>query len=176
MILTLLAVPVLAAVIGYALGFAAIHFKVEGNPLVEEIASLLPNGQCGQCGFPGCAQAAIAMAEGKAAPNCCPPGGAALAEKVAAILGVTLGADDLQVPKVAAIDMEGCDGCGRCFKVCSRDVFNLVDKADLMDEDDDDHDDVMMVMTLQNAADCIGCEACSKVCPKACHTHSTMSA
>ena len=149
MILTLLAVPVLAAVIGYALGFAAIHFKVEGNPLVEEIASLLPNGQCGQCGFPGCTQAAIAMAEGKAAPNCCPPGGAALAEKVAAILGVTLGADDLQVPKVAAIDMEGCDGCGRCFKACTYDAI------------------VGTTRQLHGviADACTGCGKCVSVCP-----------
>jgi formate hydrogenlyase subunit 6/NADH:ubiquinone oxidoreductase subunit I len=27
-------------------------------------------------------------------------------------------------------------------------------------------------MSLNDPMDCIGCEACSKVCPKDCHTHS----
>ena len=72
-ILALFAIPLLACAIGYALGYAAIHLKVEGNPLVDEISELLPNGQCGQCGYPGCAQAAEAMARGEAAPDCCPP-------------------------------------------------------------------------------------------------------
>ncbi len=147
--LTLFAGPILAAAIGFALGYAAIHFKVEGNPLVEEISALLPNGQCGQCGFPGCMQAATAMAEGKAAPNCCPPGGPALAEKVAAILGISLDAGSLQVPKVAAIDMEGCDGCGRCFKACTYDAI------------------VGATRQLHGvvADACTGCGKCVSVCP-----------
>lgn len=41
----LLAIPVIAAAIGYALGYAAIHLKVDGDPLVDEISALLPNGQ-----------------------------------------------------------------------------------------------------------------------------------
>ena len=59
--ISLLALPLLAAVVGYALGLAAQYFKVEGDPLAEQIGALLPNGQCGQCGYPGCAQAAEAM-------------------------------------------------------------------------------------------------------------------
>ena len=42
----------LAAVFGALLGFAAERFKVEGNPLVDQIDALLPQTQCGQCGFP----------------------------------------------------------------------------------------------------------------------------
>ena len=44
-------------------------------------------------------------------------------------------------------------------------------------EDDDyeyqyeDDDDNSMVMSIKNSLDCIGCEACSKVCPKDCFTH-----
>ncbi len=47
-----------------------------------------------------------------------------------------------------------------------------------VDEDDDyyDDDEVMMVMTLKNAEDCIGCEACSKVCPKNCQSFAPVSA
>ncbi len=47
-----------------------------------------------------------------------------------------------------------------------------------MDEDYDDEyedgfdDDMAMVMTISDAMDCIGCGACSRVCPKDCHTHA----
>ncbi|WP_226983181.1 ferredoxin III, nif-specific [Vibrio navarrensis] len=76
---------------------------------------------------------------------------------------------------IEAIDEQKCIGCGRCFKVCSRDVFDLIEKEGI-DEDDDyfDEDEIMMVMTLKNAEDCIGCEACSKVCPKNCQTFAAV--
>ena len=83
---------------------------------------------------------------------------------------------------VKELNQRTCIACGRCFKVCPRDVFDLVDKDDIDTEDfDDDYgdfdgdDDNSMVMNLKNAADCIGCEACSKVCPKNCFTHQPKS-
>ncbi|WP_368074912.1 ferredoxin III, nif-specific [Vibrio natriegens] len=86
-------------------------------------------------------------------------------------LSYTRGGEPWVPQFIEAIDKQSCIGCGRCFKVCSRDVFDLVENDDI-DEDDDyyDEDEVMMVMTLKNAEDCIGCEACSKVCPKNCQT------
>jgi ferredoxin len=36
---------------------------------------------------------------------------------------------------------------------------------------DEDEDEITMVMSIKDANDCIGCEACSKVCPKSCFTH-----
>jgi Na+-translocating ferredoxin:NAD+ oxidoreductase subunit B len=50
----LIALVGLAIIFGALLGFAAEKFKVEGNPIVEQIDELLPQTQCGQCGFPGC--------------------------------------------------------------------------------------------------------------------------
>ena len=52
-----------------------LRFKVEGDPLVEKIDAILPQTQCGQCGFPGCKPYATAIAKGEADINKCPPGG-----------------------------------------------------------------------------------------------------
>lgn len=85
------------------------------------------------------------------------------------ITGLTRGGTPWTAQFVLELDAKKCIGCGRCYKVCPRDVFDLVEREDDMDEDLDD--DNMMVMTLKNALDCIGCGSCSRVCPKDCHTH-----
>lgn len=94
------------------------------------------------------------------------------------VTGTTFGGSEWTPAYVSDLNQRNCIGCGRCFKVCPRDVFNLVDREEaLADEEfDDDYgdfedDDNTMVMSLKNPADCIGCEACSKVCPKTCFTH-----
>ena len=95
------------------------------------------------------------------------------------ITGLTRGGTAWIPQFVTALDEQKCIGCGRCFKVCPRDVLTIVQRAiddvDLADDDDDDDDDSdNSFMTLSNALDCIGCEACSRVCPKACFTHESL--
>ncbi|MCW8831166.1 MAG: RnfABCDGE type electron transport complex subunit B, partial [Gammaproteobacteria bacterium] len=68
---------IIAAIFGLVLGYSAIRFKVEGNPIVDQIDSLLPQTQCGQCTYPGCRPYAEAIANGEADINQCPPGGEA---------------------------------------------------------------------------------------------------
>ncbi|OGG94495.1 MAG: ferredoxin III, nif-specific [Candidatus Lambdaproteobacteria bacterium RIFOXYD12_FULL_49_8] len=70
---------------------------------------------------------------------------------------------------IKAVNAENCIGCGRCYKVCGQEVFNLVERADLDMDDDDYEDEGAMVMSVANDGNCIGCEACSRVCPKNCH-------
>ncbi|MCM2321031.1 MAG: ferredoxin III, nif-specific, partial [Pseudomonas sp.] len=78
---------------------------------------------------------------------------------------------------VTALDAQKCIGCGRCYKVCPRDVFTLVERSEMVEDADDfDDDDEMMVMTVQDGLDCIGCKACAAVCPKQCHTHEAAAA
>ncbi len=80
---------------------------------------------------------------------------------------------------VISLDEEKCIGCGRCFKVCPRGVLELVGlnaegEYVHVDEDDEDGDDEYekKVMTLAHKELCIGCTACSKICPKKCYTHA----
>ena len=93
------------------------------------------------------------------------------------ITGLTRGGEPYTPKFLMKLEQTNCIGCGRCYKVCPRDVFKLVERgesdSDLDDDDDDDDldDDVTMVMALANALDCIGCEACSLVCHKSCMLH-----
>jgi len=80
---------------------------------------------------------------------------------------------------VQSINEDTCIGCGRCFKVCPRGVLELVGlNADgervkvSDDEDDDDEEYEKKVMTIAHQELCIGCTACSKICPKKCYTHA----
>ena len=97
---------------------------------------------------------------------------------MSSITGLTRGGSAWTPAFVVSLDQGVCIGCGRCYKVCPRDVFELIDRDDL-DLDDDDLDDDFeeapgMVMNLKNLMDCIGCEACSRVCPKGCLSHEPM--
>jgi Nif-specific ferredoxin III len=98
------------------------------------------------------------------------------------ITGITRGGVEWTPAFIESINQNNCIGCGRCYKVCPRDVFELVDREDLdldelEDEGDDDFDEAPgMVMNLKDALDCIGCQACSRVCPKKCLSHEPLAA
>ena len=100
------------------------------------------------------------------------------------ITGMTRGGIEWTPAFITDLNQAICIGCGRCFKACPRDVFELVDRENIAEleaddydddyyDDDDDgfSDDTSMVMSLKNLMDCIGCEACSRVCPKKCMSH-----
>lgn len=95
---------------------------------------------------------------------------------------VTLPSGEIWTPAfVTAINEEKCIGCGRCFKVCPRGVMELVGlnedgeriPVDLDEDDDDEYE--KKVMTLAHQELCIGCTACSKICPKKCYSHAQAS-
>jgi Nif-specific ferredoxin III len=79
-----------------------------------------------------------------------------------------------------AIDAENCIGCGRCFKVCGRDVMRLVgvdEDGTVVELDDEDDDEIeRMIMVLADPGACVGCGACARVCAKGCQTHVTVDA
>jgi len=159
MLSALLVMTGIALVLGAALGFAAIHFKVEGDPLVEKIDSILPQTQCGQCGFPGCRPYADAIAQGEADINQCPPGGDEGVRKLADLLGreyKPLNEEHgIEKPKsVAFIDEQTCIGCTLCIQACPVDA--IVGAAKQM------HTIV--------ASECTGCELCLAPCPVDCIT------
>ena len=77
-----------------------------------------------------------------------------------------------------SIDAGVCIGCGRCFKVCGRDVMTLkgVSEDGEIVTLDDDEDVDKKVMAMNDAGACIGCGACARVCPTNCQTHGSAKA
>lgn len=147
----------LALLLGLVLGFASIKFRVEENPLVEKIDAVLPQMQCGQCGYPGCKPYAEAIAGGGVPINLCPPGGEAGMRRLADLLGVDPQPLDAQhaepKPKrVAFIDEQTCIGCTLCFQACPVDAIVGAAKQ----------------MHTVIAKECTGCELCVPPCPVDC--------
>jgi Nif-specific ferredoxin III len=93
---------------------------------------------------------------------------------------VTLPSGVAWTPQFAEqIAEEKCIGCGRCFRVCGRDVLELVGITEdgdriamTLGDDDDDDEYEKKVMTIAHPENCVGCEACAKICPKKCYTHA----
>ena len=75
MLSAILVFTVLGISFGALLGIASVVFKVQGDPLIDKIDAILPQTQCGQCGYPGCRPYATAIATDDVEINRCPPGG-----------------------------------------------------------------------------------------------------
>ena len=155
--LAVLAVALLAAVLGAGLGWAARRFRVTADPLVERIDRLLPQTQCGQCGFHGCRPYAEAMARGQAGPERCPPGGDAGALALARLLGVPAvpydrSRGEQKPPQVALVVEDDCIGCTKCLLACPVDAIVGASKH--------------MHVVIEPL--CTGCELCIPACPVDC--------
>lgn len=125
MLTPIVSVTLLGLILGLILGYASRVFAVQGDALVEEVSAMMPGTNCGQCGFPGCAGAAAAIVRGEASPTCCPGGGKALFEAVAAKIGITLDLSTLADagPKTAYVTEAICIGCSKCLKECPTDAI-----------------------------------------------------
>lgn len=147
----------LAILFGALLGFAAEKFKVEGDPIVDQLDALLPQTQCGQCGHPGCRPYAQAIANGEDI-NKCPPGGQATINAIASLLDVPAPAldeehgEETDVKKVAYIREPECIGCTKCIQACPVDAILGAAK----------------MMHTVIADECTGCDLCVEPCPVDC--------
>lgn len=147
----------LALVLGALLGYAAIRFQVEGDPVAERINAILPQTQCGQCGYPGCRPYAEAIARDEADINQCPPGGAAGVRALAQLLGrepkpLDPGHGAEKPKRLAFIREDECIGCTKCIQACPVDAIIGAPK----------------LMHTVVAELCTGCELCLPPCPVDC--------
>ncbi|OOF41157.1 electron transport complex subunit RsxB [Rodentibacter rarus] len=150
----LIVISLLALIFGVILGIASLKLKVEADPVVEKIDAILPQSQCGQCGYPGCKPYAEAICNGDSITKCI-PGGQPTVVKIAEILGVDVptmeGVED-PIEMVAIIDENMCIGCTKCIQACPVDAIIGTNKA--------------MHTVIPDL--CTGCELCVAPCPTDC--------
>jgi Na+-translocating ferredoxin:NAD+ oxidoreductase subunit B len=123
------------------------------EPLAEQVNRLLPQTQCGQCGYPGCKPYSEAIAAGDAI-NKCPPGGERTIKALAVLLDrepVPLNGSE-KSPQVAFIREQECIGCTKCIQACPVDAIVGAAKQ----------------MHTVIVADCTGCDLCVEPCPVDC--------
>ncbi|MEI8350277.1 MAG: RnfABCDGE type electron transport complex subunit B [Candidatus Omnitrophota bacterium] len=154
------------------------RLKVEDDPRVTKVIQVLPGTNCGACGFAGCHGFAEAVVKNGKKFSGCIPGGLAVNQKVAAILGIDAelhhhklvaicrcqaGKKEKNIsfvyqgPKtcraaefVSNIDCAyGCFGFGDCVTVCPVKAISLFDTHICVDR-----------------KKCIGCGKCAKMCPR----------
>lgn len=157
MLTAIVALGSLAALFGLLLGYSALRFRVESDPVVDQIDAILPQTQCGQCGYAGCRPYAEAIAAGEAPINQCPPGGDSGIRALADLLGrdyIPLNEEhgEHKEKSVAVIDEQICIGCTLCIQACPVDAIVGAAKH----------------MHTVIESECTGCELCLPPCPVDC--------
>ncbi len=153
----MLALVGLGAGFGALLGYAAVRFKTEGDPIADQINEILPQTQCGQCGYPGCRPYAEAIADGEAI-NRCPPGGESTIAQLADLLDVEAipldeeHGEEKEAAAVAYIREDECIGCTKCIQACPVDAILGAAKH----------------MHTVISSECTGCDLCVDPCPVDC--------
>ena len=125
--------------------------------LNERLDRILPQTQCGQCGYDGCRPYAEAMARGGADLDRCPPGGDAGARALSRVLGLPAKPYDRargthRPAQIAVIVEADCIGCTKCIQACPVDAIVGASKY--------------MHVVIEPL--CTGCELCVPACPVDC--------
>lgn len=130
------------------------------RPLIkpETIDAILPQTQCGLCGYGACMPYAKALAKDNAAINLCPPGGVKVLRALADLLHEDAEPFVAEIEKkakpklLAVIREDECIGCTKCIQACPVDA--ILGSAKFM------HSVI--------AQECTGCELCVAPCPVDC--------
>ncbi|HHW00818.1 MAG TPA: RnfABCDGE type electron transport complex subunit B [Clostridiaceae bacterium] len=169
----------LGLIFGFGLAYASKKFEVKVDERVSLIRDVLPGANCAACGQTGCDAFAEAVVAGVAEVNGCPVGGAAVAEKVANIMGKSAEKFEAKVARVmcggssktcrskysysgiedcaAAASLYGgpssctygCVGMGNCVRACPFGAIVIEDG-----------------LAKVIATKCTGCTKCVAACPK----------
>lgn len=175
-----LALAITSIFIGAILAFTQIKLAIKIDPLIEHITTILPGINCGTCGFPGCSGYATAIVEQHLAIDRCTPGGQAVMEKIASVLGKE--APQEQAKRTAFVFCNGgknahdaftytglntcsaamqinggfkqcstgCLGFGDCINVCKFEAIHMTETG----------------IPKVDPEKCVNCGLCYKTCPK----------
>lgn len=178
-VISLGAIGLISAIVLFV---ASKKFAVYEDPRIGEVAEVLPQANCGGCGYPGCAGFAEACVKaGSLEGKLCPVGGQPVMARVAAILGLEAASAE---PKVAVVRCNGScehrprttryDGVSSCAVAnatyggetdC---IFGCLGCGDCVDACQFDaihmNPETGLPEVDENA--CTACGACVKACPR----------
>ena len=181
-LITSVSLSILALISAVILYFVARKFKVFEDARIDEIQEVLPAGNCGGCGYPGCRNfAEVLVKSGTFDGLNCPVGGAEVMNKAARILGREAPAVD---PLVAVLLCNGSpenrpftskyDGAPDCRIIhnlyigesdCSYGCLGNGDCVRACSFDGIHMDAVTHLPVVDNAV-CLACGSCVKACPR----------
>lgn len=180
MIIAVTTLAALSFLFASLLVLAHSKLHVEEDPRIDAAHQLLPQSNCGACGFPGCLGLAEAMVEGSALPGKCTVISEDEREFIAEFLGVDVGAEEKVVARLACAGgtnvsrnralyrglrscraaalvagggkgcFWGCLGLGDCEVVCDPDAIVM-----------NEHE---LPIVIDDA--CTACGDCVDACPK----------
>jgi electron transport complex protein RnfB len=130
--------------------------RVQQRSVVDRVNYLLPQTQCGQCGYPGCLPYAREICRGESI-NKCPPGGTETIVRLAKLLNrvpspLNPAHGQLKSFAVAVIREAECIGCTKCIQACPVDAIIGASK--------------LMHTVIEK--ECSGCDLCVEPCPVDC--------
>ena len=179
---TVIVLAAIGAIGALVLFLAAKKFEVKEDPRIGLVAEVLPQANCGGCGFPGCSGFANACVKAESLEGLlCPVGGAAVMGQIADILGMAAAAQD---PKIAVVRCNGnCDArprtnlydgassCAVAASLYSGDTgcsFGCLGLGDCVDACGFDAIRINPTTLLPEVVEdaCTACGACVKACPK----------
>ncbi len=180
MVIAVIALAALSFLFASLLVLAHRKLHVDEDPRIDAIRQLLPETNCGACGFPGCLGLAEAMVEGSALPGKCTVISADEQEYIAEFLGVDVGAEEKVVARLACAGgsnvsrnrarYEGLSSCRAAALVagggkgCFWGCLGLADCEVVCDPDAiimNEHD---LPIVIEDA--CTACGDCVDACPK----------
>lgn len=181
-LIAVISLGVIALVSAAILYVASKKFAVYEDPRIGQVAEVLPQANCGGCGFPGCNGFAEACVKaGSLEGKFCPVGGEKVMAKVAGILGVEAAQAEALVAVVRCNGtcsnrprINQYDGTRNCSVIaslyggetgCS---FGCLGAGDCVAacKFDAIHIDPQTGLPEVDEEKCTACGACAKACPK----------
>ncbi len=180
LLISIITLGVMALLFAVILAVADAKLRVEVDPKIEEIDAILPQANCGACGYPGCKNYATAIVEKGEEINKCSVGGQAVTDLIAKIMGVDSAETTKVVARVHCRGTEeaakrkgyyegiktcraaalvssgdklcdwGCLGYGDCERSCPFDAITMMPDG----------------LPFIDEEKCTGCGICVEECPK----------